>query len=172
MQSGTNPLVCQAKCALGILACSTRVHLLAMTKLNYLDMIVNQIYEYNTHSKDFSKRTCRRVIFEVFSLVLLGTFFWSNWSNELPRWLGFSMLSIFSAYILLGLAHYPKAKAIAERFSVSLTSNALGFPDQGHMREILYSDLKISKVIKKNGEIIEIHLKTGFDQTTKLRKYE
>ncbi len=143
-----------------------------MTSLNYPNMDSNQVYEYKANSGDFARRTRRRVLFEVFFLALLGVFFWSNWSSEFHNWLKLSVLSIFSGYILFGLALYPKAKIMAEKFSVCLLNNALGFPDQEHMGQIPYCDLAISKVIKKNGKVIEIRLKTDFGQTIKLQGLE
>ena len=79
---------------------------------------------------------------------------------------------IFGAYILFGIAYYPKAKAIAQGFSIHLMDDGLGFPYQGHMIQMPYSDLTISKVTKKDGEVVEIRIKTTFGQSIKLQRLE
>lgn len=139
-----------------------------MTSPNH-NMNINQVSEYKASSGDFARRTRRRVMFEISFLALLAVFFWSSWSKEFHSGLEFSVLTIFSAYILFGLVLYPKAKVIAERFSISLLDNTLVFPEQGHTKQIPYCDLKISKVIEKNSKVIEIHLKTTFNQSIKLK---
>ena len=128
--------------------------------------------EFKSNSGDFIRRTRRGVIIEVSALVLLSGYFWSDWSRILPDWLEVSVLVIFAAYILFGLAYYPKAKSIAQQFSIHLMDDALGFPNQGGMKQIPYRDLTISKVTKKNGEVVEIRLKTTFGQSITLQGLE
>lgn len=128
--------------------------------------------EFKSKRGDFISRTRRRVIIEIAILVLLAAYFWSAWSEDLPGWLEVSILVIFVAYILFGLASYTKAKAIAEEFSVQLMDDSLGFPNKGNLKQIPYRDLKISKVKKKNDEVVEICLKTTFGQSIKLQGLE
>lgn len=128
--------------------------------------------EFQSNSNDFIRRTRRRVIVEVSVLVLLAGYFWSDWSGSWPNWLEVSVLVLFTAYILFGLAYYPKAKSIAKKFSVRLMDEALGFPSQGDMKQIPYRDLTISKVTKKNGEVVAIRLKTTFGQSITLQGLE
>jgi hypothetical protein len=128
--------------------------------------------EFRSNNDDFARRTRRRVAIEISVLVILAGYFWSDWSRNLPYWLEVSVLVFFTAYILFGLAYYPKAKLIAQDFSVHLMDDALGFPNQGDMKLIPYRDLTISKVTKKNGEVIEIRLKTKFGQSIKLQGLE
>jgi hypothetical protein len=68
------------------------------------------------------------------------------------------VLVLFIAYILFGLAYYPKAKSIAQNFSIRLTGEALGYSSQGVLKQIPYRDLEISKVTMKNGEVVAICL--------------
>jgi hypothetical protein len=82
------------------------------------------------------------------------------------------VLIVFSAYILFNLAYYKKAKKIAREFSIYLMEDALGFPDHKAIKKIPYRDIKISKVKKKNGNIVGIHLKTTFGQSIMLQGLE
>ncbi len=143
-----------------------------MEAISYLKMVASRIPVFRSISDDFGRRTRRRVIIEVSVLVLLTGFFWSGWSRDFPHWLEASVLMIFVAYILLGIAYYPKAKAIAQEFSIHLMNDGLGFPDQGDIKQIPYSDLTISKVTKKDDEVVEIRIKTRFGQSIKLQRLE
>ncbi len=128
--------------------------------------------EFHSNGNDFIRRTRRRVIVEVSVLVLLAGYFWSGWSEGWPNWLELSVLVIFTAYILFGLVYYQKAKSIAQKFSVRLMEDALGFQSQGGMKQIPYRDLKISKVTKKNDKVVAIYLKTTFGQSITLQGLE
>lgn len=81
-------------------------------------------------------------------------------------------MGVFAASVLYDSAYYPKAKAFAENFTIYLMDNALGFSDQGHIRQIPYHDLTVLKVSKKNGKVVAIHLKTTFGQSIKLQGLE
>ena len=133
---------------------------------------VNHMHEFKAKKDYFIRRTRRRVMFEVSVLVLLTGYFWSSWSKDLPNWLELSVLGCFAAYILFGLAFYSKGKASVEKFSIYLLDNALGFSDQGHVKQIPYHHLTISKITKKNSEVELICLKTAFGHTIKLQGLE
>ena len=79
------------------------------------------------------------------------------------------MLALFTAYILFGLACYPQAKSIAQTFYIRLMDDALGFPSEGDIKQIPYRDLTISKVTKKNDEVVAIRSKTIFGQSITLQ---
>lgn len=128
--------------------------------------------EFHSNSKDFFRRTRRRVVAELSVLALLEGFFLSVWSSSWPDWLEVSILVLFVAYIVFGLAYYPKAKSIAQMFSIRLMDEALGFPSEGVIKQIPYRDITISKVVYKNGEVVSIHLKTSFGQSIKLQGME
>jgi len=130
------------------------------------------MHEFRSNSGDFVRRTRRRVTLEISVLLLLVAYFWSDWSRGIPGWLEVSIVAVFAASVLYDLAYYPKAKAFGENFTIYLLDNALGFSDQGHIRQIPYRDLAISEVTKKNGDVIEIRLKTTFGQSIKLQGLE
>lgn len=125
--------------------------------------------EFRSNCDAFIRRTRRRVIVEISILVILTGYFLSDWSSGLPHWLEISALVILVVYIVFGLAYYPRAKSIANEFSVHLMDEALGFPSQGNIKKIPYSDLTISKVTKKNGEVVAIRLQTTFGQSITLQ---
>jgi len=58
---------------------------------------------------------------------------------------------------------------MAQKFYVRLMDDALGFPSQGDIKQIPYRDLTISKVTKKNDEVVAIRLKTTFGQSITLQ---
>ena len=125
--------------------------------------------EFQSNVNDFIRGTRRRVIVEVSILMLLSGYFWSDWSGSWPNWLKLPVLVLFTAYILFGLAYYPKAKSIAQTFYIRLMDDALGFPSEGDIKQIPYRDLTISKVTKKNDEVVAIRLKTTFGQSITLQ---
>ena len=125
--------------------------------------------EFRSNVNDFIRGTRRRMMVEVSILVLLGGYFWSDWSGSWPNWLQLSVLALFTAYILFGLACYPQAKSIAQTFYIRLMDDALGFPSEGDIKQVPYRDLTISKVTKKNDEVVAIRLKTTFGQSITLR---
>ncbi len=128
--------------------------------------------EYKTIGGDFARRTRQRVFAEIFSITLLAVFFWSSWSEDIPEWLEATVILISVIYVLLGLAFYPNAKSVAGKFSIYLSNDSLGFSDKGKIKKLPYSDLVISKVLRKQDEVVEIRLRTTFGQTIKLRGLE
>jgi len=125
--------------------------------------------EFKTNNSDFSRRTRRRVVVEIFFLLAISAFFLSSLSGVIPEWLKISVISISVLYIVVGLASYPKDKSFAEKFTIYLSNDSLGFSDDGKIRKLPYSDLAISKVLRKHDEVVEIRLRTTFGQTIKLR---
>ncbi|MBL1276427.1 MAG: hypothetical protein COB30_010090 [Ectothiorhodospiraceae bacterium] len=128
--------------------------------------------EYKGIVSDFAQRTRKRVFIEILSIALLGIFFGSSWSGDIPGWLEISVISISVIYVLLGLALYPRAKSVADNFSVYLSNDSLGFSDKGEIKQLPYCDLVISKVLREHGDVVEIRLRTTFRQTIKLRGLE
>jgi hypothetical protein len=135
-------------------------------------MVLNQMDEFRSNSGDFVRLTRRRVTLEISVLLLLVGYFLSGWSRGIPSWLEVSIVAIFAASVLYDLAYYPKAKAFAKNFAIYLMDNALGFFDQGHIRQIPYHEVTVLKVSKKNGKVVAIHLKTTFGQSIKLQGLE
>lgn len=128
--------------------------------------------EYKTNCNEFARRTRHRVFIEISFIVLVGIFFWSKYSTGLPEWLKLTVILIAVMYVLLGLVLYPNAKSVAGKFTIYLSNESLRFSGNGETRNLPYSDLVISKVLRKHGEVVEIRLKTTFSQTIKLRGLE
>jgi hypothetical protein len=128
--------------------------------------------EFMSDASGFIRRTRRRLLVEVSVLALLAGYFRSDWSSKWPAWLEVTMLVLLVAYILYGLAYYPRAKSIAQAFSIRLMDDGLGFTGQAAMRQIPYRDIVISKVARKNGAVVAIHLRTTFGQSITLEGLE
>jgi Ca2+/Na+ antiporter len=124
---------------------------------------------YKRKQGDFLYQTRKRVIKEVFILIILSIVLFSSLAIEISLWLKISILALFSLYILFGVAYYPKAKKIADSYKIFLLDAELGFQSQDKMNQIPFKDLKIIKVIKDGDEVIEIRLKTVFNQSIKLQ---
>lgn len=143
-----------------------------MATISFPSIVLNHMHEFRSNSRDFVRRTRRRVTLEISVLLLLVGYFLSGWSRGIPGGLEAFIVAIFAASVLYDLAYYPKAKAFAENFTIYLMDNALSFSDQGHIRQIPYHDLTVLKVSKKNGKVVAIHLQTTFGQSIKLQGLE
>ena len=125
--------------------------------------------EYKSNGSEFYRNTRKRVIYEISTLFLVAIFFWTDFSDLIPSWLKISVLVVFSIYIIFGLALYPKAKATAKNFSVSLQDDALLFPTGNGSGRIPYSDLTIMGTKSKDDEVTRILLRTSFGQKIELQ---
>ncbi len=121
---------------------------------------------------NYFRQTCHRVIAEICFLLLTFIIFWYVLSKGTLEGFEVIVLAIIAVYISIGLAYYSKGKAMAENFSICFLDDALGFSDQEKTRKIPYRDLSISKVTKKNGQIVKVFLKPAFGQTIKLKGFE
>lgn len=72
------------------------------------------------------------------------------------------MLVCFTSYIAFNLAYYRREKRFAEKYAVCPLETTLGFQHEGQLRQLPYGDLKISKVKRRDGEVVEIHLKEKY----------
>ena len=107
------------------------------------------------------------------------TFFWSDYSDWLPAWIKITSFVILLAYILLGIALYPRAKKEVENFSISLLEDAVIFPAGNGLGKIPYADITILNTKTKHEEIYSISIRTrsggkiklkGLDNMTELYK--
>ena len=128
--------------------------------------------EFKSTGRDFSRRTRRRVAAELAVLSALAACAYLGIFGSFPRWAAWSVLGIGAAYILVGLAFYRRAKADAEAFAIILLDEGISFRPRGDGRRVLYGDLQISKVKRRNGEVVEIWLRTKFGQRIALRGLE
>jgi hypothetical protein len=120
--------------------------------------------EYKSDGSEFYRRTRNRVTYEVIIFISLSFYFWSDWSSLVAEWLKTTILAVLAAYILIGMALYPKAKAAAKSFSITLLDDALKFPKGNGSGSIPYSDLVIIDTKLKNNEIVQISLRTKTGQ--------
>ena len=127
---------------------------------------------FKSNSSEFYRKTRTRVIFEVLVFCLLAVFFFTDQTVWLPELLKWTILIVVAAYILLGLAFYPKAKSFSQSFVVSLKDDALCFTKGDGPGRIPYSDLIITDVKKKSDEITTISLRTNIGQKIDLRGLE
>jgi hypothetical protein len=117
------------------------------------------------------KQTLKRVIYELLLIILLGSFFFSDWSKNISESIELLLMSILIIYTIVGLLLYPRAKVIAENYAINLLENELGFY-QGQIKKIPYDDLTIVDIKKKEDQVLMIVLKTKFNQVIKLNDFE
>ena len=114
--------------------------------------------EFKSNSTDFSRKTIRRVFWELSVLGILLASVLLGLLTAIPTWLQWTAVVVVLVYILGGLALYGRAKAIADSLSVRLDDQGLTVTHTGGGGQLRYSDLKISKVRKDGDRLVEIHL--------------
>ena len=72
------------------------------------------------------------------------------------------------AYIVVGLMLYPKARAIAEKFSVEISDDHLKFFSNETTGVFLLKDLAVEKVLEQGNKINALHLRTVDGKLLKL----
>lgn len=125
--------------------------------------------EFKSDGSEFYRSTRKRVIYELLAFCSVALFFWTDYSILFQDWLKISILVVFLAYILFGLALYPKAKAVANNFSISLLDDTLIFPAERDSGRIAYSDLVILGTKSKDNEISKISLRTSYGQKIEIQ---
>ena len=137
-----------------------------------MNIAANQIREFKGKKIDHLRRTLRRAARDTAILVLLTGFFWSDWLRVVPSWLEVLVLVCFASYIVFELASYPFTRKIRENFAIFILQRSLGTRYKDRIIQVPYSDLKIVKVKKSKGEVVEIHLKSRFRNTIRLSNLE
>ena len=90
----------------------------------------------------------------------------------IPKWVQWALVTSFCEYIFACLVFYPRAKAIANSFRVSLDSDGLSFSHAYGGGDVRYSDLRVAKVKRRHGELVEIVLVAKSGQAVRLRALE
>jgi len=126
----------------------------------------------STNKSNFFRNTMRRVFIELLVFLLLVISFFSEFTNWIPIWLKFIIILIYLIFMVGGLLLYKEAKASADNHTYYLLDNGLGFWTKNGIKELLYSTLKIKKVIRLNGDIIAIILLSKFGGDIKIAHVE
>lgn len=137
-----------------------------------LEFWIYRMNEYKTDINHFYRRTRQRVITESLIYGSLWCVYAFEWMPYIPDWAYMSIFTVFGAYIMYGIIYYPKAKAIAQRFSIKISDRALVFSDFSGVRQIPYSDFEINKIDKCKDRVCRIHIKTSFNQSIVLQGLE
>ena len=125
--------------------------------------------EFKTNDTQFGRRTRYRLMSELLVLLTIAVcIYFGSFAGTLA-WLAWSALGIVAAYILIGLASYPRARAFAAHFSIILLDDGVTFGPGVDNGLVLYENLNISRVIRRNGQVNEIWLRTKIGQRIKLR---
>jgi hypothetical protein len=126
--------------------------------------------EFKAVPGEFARRTARRVFVEIGLLIGVLALLFSGVVHGVPPWVPLAVGAGGLLYILGGLAFYPKARSIAQRFHVTLLEDTLTF--SGGHRAIPYTDLMLANVKRRGGRVSEIQLRSAFGQTIRLRGLE
>jgi hypothetical protein len=128
--------------------------------------------EFKSNGNQFGRRTRHRVMTELLVLLTIAVcIYFGSFAGTLA-WIAWSALGIVAAYILIGLAAYPRARAFAGNFSIILLDDGVTFGPGVDNGLVLYESLYISRVIRRNGQVDEIWMRTKFGQRIKLRDLE
>ena len=127
---------------------------------------MNKVFQKD--SSNLARRTVLRVAKELGVLVFLGAFFYSAYSSAIPLWVKYTLMAALVAYIVVGLMLYPKARAIAEKFSVEISDDHLKFFSNETTGVFLLKDLAVEKVLEKGNKINVLHLRTVDGKLLKL----
>jgi hypothetical protein len=128
--------------------------------------------EFKTNDNQFGRRTRYRIMSELLVLLTIAVcIYFGSFTGSLA-WIAWSALGIVAAYILIGLASYPRVRAFAANFSIILLDDGVTFGPGVDNGLVLYENLNISRVIRRNGQVDEIWLRTKFGQRIKLRDLE
>ena len=130
---------------------------------------LGNMQKFKSNPKYFIQRTWLRISFEIAVLIFMAWFFMSEISESWPVWIKVTLIVFLLLYIGYGIYYYPKAKALAQDFFIQLDDDSLVFPSVEGVKKIPYHDLAISKIVKKRGEVVKIHLKTTFGQSMVLQ---
>lgn len=118
----------------------------------------------------FRRQTAHRLLGEIaLLLALLLAAMLLELPASIPKWVQWAVVAAFGAYILAGLAFYPRARAIADSFCVTLHDDALIFSHAQGGGEVRYCDLKVAKVKRRHTEPVEIVLVAKSGQVVRLR---
>jgi hypothetical protein len=120
----------------------------------------------------FRRQTARRWLREMLLLALFVATPSLELAPMIPKWVQWALAASFGAYILASLVLYPRAKAIANSFRVSLDNDGLSFSHAYGGGKVRYSDLKSAKVKRRYGEPVEIVLVAESGQAVRLRALE
>jgi hypothetical protein len=128
--------------------------------------------EFKSNSEGFLRRTVHRLFYELAVLAVLVAAIALKLVTAIPMWIQWAVVASVVIYICVGIALYPRAKAIADSLSIKLNDQGLTFAHSAGHGELRYSDLKIARVRKRGDRLTEIVLAARSGQTIKLQDLE
>jgi hypothetical protein len=133
---------------------------------------VRAMSDFKSDQLEFRRQTTRRLLCESLLLAVLLASVLLEFAPMIPKWIQWAVVIACCAYILAGWAFYPRAKAIANSFRVSLHDDHLSFSHAHGGGEVRYADLRMAKVKRRHGELAEIILVAKSGQAIRLRGLE
>jgi hypothetical protein len=128
--------------------------------------------EFKSNSKGFLRRTVHRLFYELAVLAVLVVAIALKLLPAIPMWIQWAVVASVAMYIGVGIALYPRAKAVSDSLSIKLNDQGLTFVHSGGRGELQYSDLKIARVRKRGDRLTEIVLAARSGQKIKLQDLE
>lgn len=128
--------------------------------------------EYRQTDGNLWQKTSRRLAWELLAFSMMAALLFSDLSSAIPRWATYSMLGGFAAYILIGLACYPRAKSMNAKLVIFLDNDCFRYTDGSGVHRIPYTDISISKIEKSGDRVARIEVRTKFNQSIELAGFD